>query len=664
MRKVSLRLLLFLTLAAAGFVGSGLQVKAQTYQSLINWNSVWHYDQSGRELGNIWRAFTYTEDGFWAQGPGLLGFEPDTPGNYTIFEDINTGLSVGNSVTNYYFRTFFNFNGPVAGLTLIATNLIDDGAVIYLNGTEVGRFRYTGNPNAAVVAAIQGAEGTPDLLFITNLTPLRQGQNLMAVEVHQSDVTSSDVMFGMALTALRSAPLSITNQPQSQFIVVGDPLLLSVGVSGGPAFYRWYKEGVFQNQQTNATLSVAASTANNAGNYFVIVSNSVSMVTSTVASVTVMADTVGPRVIDAVVDTNTFATRKAQTIAISFNEVLARDISTNAANFSVYLGSNYTTKLNFTNVFYNTGGRPTIYLWMSDPRWDVNTNCWVLINNVADFRGNVSFPNMRVGVSQQVVTNLTQMSDSWYFNDSQIFDPDVYSGNPAWYAVNYTNHLGTDPWWGIGQGIFYIDQIMGTPVVCGGDSLGRLVSFQNPPTLFRRNFTVPAGLSTNGSLRIRYIVDDGMNLYLNGKEIYRTNAPPGPVNEAFRATTVTVDAVCSGLTLPLSNLVSGVNVMAAAVSQGPTVSDADTIFGLEMDYVSLRTSRVPAEPTSACVLSLARVGANYRLSWNTNFSGYGLQFKTNLDQRLPWITISNQALPFTVAPVQGETRLFRLSKPL
>jgi hypothetical protein len=258
--------------------------------------------------------------------------------------------------------------------------------------------------------------------FEPDLTLLRQGQNLMAVEVHQSDVASSDVMFGMALTALRSTPLAITNQPQSQFIVVGDPLLISVGVSGGPVFYRWYKDGVFQNQQTNATFSVTASSAGNSGNYFVVVSNTLSTVTSTVAAVTVLADTIGPRVIDAVVDTTTFAARRAQTIAISFTEALTRERSTNAANFSVYLGSNYTTKLTFTNVTYNVGARPTIYLWMSGPKWDGNTNCWVLINNVVGFRGNVSFPNMRVGVSWPMVTNLVPIGGSWQYHDSSVFD--------------------------------------------------------------------------------------------------------------------------------------------------------------------------------------------------------------------------------------------------
>src|SRR5262245_57570486 len=142
MRKVCIRALL-LTALLAGFLGASFRSVAQSYQVLVDWDANWFYDQSGRELGTAWRMPAYVPDGFWGQGPGLLGLEDTT----AYPQPILTALQL--NITNTYLRTSFNFAGSTAGLILVATNLIDDGAVIYLNGTEVGRFRVPANQNAA-----------------------------------------------------------------------------------------------------------------------------------------------------------------------------------------------------------------------------------------------------------------------------------------------------------------------------------------------------------------------------------------------------------------------------------------------------------------------------------------------------------------------------------
>src|SRR5436190_3596975 len=117
MRNVCLRALL-LTALLAGFLGASFRSAAQSYQVLVDWDANWFYDQSGRELEATWRPPAYVPDGFWGQGPGLLGFE-DT----TIYpQPFMTQLQLG--ITNTYLRTSFNFAGSTAGLTLVATNLI------------------------------------------------------------------------------------------------------------------------------------------------------------------------------------------------------------------------------------------------------------------------------------------------------------------------------------------------------------------------------------------------------------------------------------------------------------------------------------------------------------------------------------------------------------
>jgi len=648
MRNVCLRAFL-LTALLAGFLGASFRSAAQSYQVLVDWDANWFYDQSGRELGATWRPPAYVPDGFWGQGPGLLGFE-DT----TIYpQPFMTQLQLG--ITNTYLRTSFNFAGSTAGLTLVATNLIDDGAVIYLNGTEVGRFRVPANQNAATFGGDQGAEGTYDVLVISNLTPLRTGANVVAVELHQSSATSSDLAYGMQLVAIRSSPLSITNQPQSQFPITGDAFALTVGVSGGPVAYRWYKDGVINNQQTNAAWSFTGAIAANNGNYFVTVSNVLGLATSSVARVTVLPDTVGPRVVEVTVDTNVYARfGGVQAIAIGLTESPNIPLSTNPANYSVYFGTNYSTKVTFTNVTFNFSARPTIYLWMSGPNWKTGSNYWVLINNVVDTKTNYIASNTRVGVGWPILSNLTSMTDNWFVQDSYFLEPGLYDSSPPWYATNYTPSAT----WYTDHGIFAFDPDS-TGILCAGDTAGKVISFQPNPTLFRRTFNVPQGLNLNGTLRLRYIIDDGMVLYLNGKDVHEYNSNPGPVN-ATSGSRSPVNGICiTNVSLAVSNLFPGVNYMAAAVVQSPGDS-ADTIFGLEMDYVSAQISKMPADPpANQCQLIMTRTGPDVRLNWNTNFNGMFLQYKTNMDVSFPWITLSAQSNGLVV-PCAGQTRLWRL----
>jgi len=168
---------------------------------------------------------------------------------------------------------------------------------------------------------------------------------------------------------------------------------------------------------------------------------------------------------------------------------------------------------------------------------------------------------------------------------------------------------------------------------------------------------------------MRFIVDDGMVLYLNGKEIFAYNAASNaPVNANTRARGQ-VDASCqTNAVFPLSLLLPRTNWLAAAVLQSNPEDQSDTVFGLELDAVVPRTSPVPTDPPiSQLIITMtpdsapARLAGQVTLAWPTTFGGYCLQYKSDLSPSLPWITVSNQANPFTTT-LTGENRLFRLIK--
>jgi hypothetical protein len=111
--------------------------------------------------------------------------------------------------------------------------LRDDGAVVYLNGTEM--FRSPSMPPAPTVitsttfADNQGsapADNSIDLATL-NAAPLVSGTNVVAVEVHQFDLGSSDLSFDFSLTG-NPAPA-----PAQLFVTpFGDQLALHWYVTG------------------------------------------------------------------------------------------------------------------------------------------------------------------------------------------------------------------------------------------------------------------------------------------------------------------------------------------------------------------------------------------------------------------------------------------------
>lgn len=178
----------------AAVAGSGSSLS----NSLIAITDSWKYEQSGTDLGTAWRQPGYN-DATWPAGAALLYVE-----DAALPAAKNTPLTLGR--TTYYFRKSFNFTGNPATTSLSAHLVIDDGAVVYLNGVEVlrlgmppGTITYSTFANRTVDNAVY--EGSFDLPN----TALVQGVNVIAVEVHQINAGSSDIVFGMTLDATSNA---------------------------------------------------------------------------------------------------------------------------------------------------------------------------------------------------------------------------------------------------------------------------------------------------------------------------------------------------------------------------------------------------------------------------------------------------------------------------
>ena len=187
----------------------------------------------------MWQAPDYDDSG-WSNG--LAIFEGNRYSFPTLQEPIRTTLNLTNAagtaqVITYYFRRRFNLPIEPWGTTLELHQMVDDGAVYYLNGTEVFNSRMPTNrplsaTNLALFSIGTAAYEPPVTQSGYSLTnsALRAGDNVLAVEVHQYTVNSSDVTFGAVLEGILSfdARISITvptNATEGDGILSGQGLI-------------------------------------------------------------------------------------------------------------------------------------------------------------------------------------------------------------------------------------------------------------------------------------------------------------------------------------------------------------------------------------------------------------------------------------------------------
>ncbi len=186
-----------------------------TNLTLVARGSVWKFLDNGTDQGGEWKIPMFN-DSSWASGPAQLGY-----GDGDEVTVVGYGLDPANKYITTYFRRAFNVSNPAGISNLLVSLLRDDGGVVYLNGQEIFR---SNMPAGAIdyrtlaVLAVGGADETTQF-YSAPVPPwlLLAGQNLLAVEIHQSAASSSDLSFDLELTGGGAAPA--TNEPPSVSII-------------------------------------------------------------------------------------------------------------------------------------------------------------------------------------------------------------------------------------------------------------------------------------------------------------------------------------------------------------------------------------------------------------------------------------------------------------
>ena len=182
--------------AKSGYRFQGWKVSSDS--TLISSRQTWKYSDTGSDFGTSWRKSGFN-DAAWKSGQAEFGYGDG---------DENTVVDYGGLINNRFITTYFRKNfvledkQRITDLTLMLR--CDDGAVVYLNGTEIQRYNMPAGTigyETTAETSVIGADESNFHLFKIGTDFLIDGTNEVAVEVHQASGSSSDLSFDLELTA-------------------------------------------------------------------------------------------------------------------------------------------------------------------------------------------------------------------------------------------------------------------------------------------------------------------------------------------------------------------------------------------------------------------------------------------------------------------------------
>jgi lysophospholipase L1-like esterase len=190
--------------------------------TIIHGGDTWKYSDTGQDLGTNWTQINYDDSG-WSNGVARLGY-----GDIVNATTVNFGPDPDNKYTTTYFRHSFVMPNNVNFTNLNFRVNAVDSAVVWLNGAEMFRTNLPAGPIAYTNFALSQVTGYPDYVFYqTNqvVSNLPSG-NLVAVELHQSSPTNSDLGLDLELigTGVPVTPPSLSIGLTGNNIALGWPV--------------------------------------------------------------------------------------------------------------------------------------------------------------------------------------------------------------------------------------------------------------------------------------------------------------------------------------------------------------------------------------------------------------------------------------------------------
>jgi hypothetical protein len=171
----------------------------QEYDStLVSRGDTWKYLESWATPAWNWTSLNY-DDTSWKNGVAELGYGDG---------DETTVIEFGGDSQNKMITSWFRRKVIIEDKSLFTRYTVhllrDDGARVFLNGKEVIRDnmdRWSVSSSSTASEAVNGVGESAFHTYQINPALFTEGENIIAVEIHQSSAGSSDLSFDMDLTA-------------------------------------------------------------------------------------------------------------------------------------------------------------------------------------------------------------------------------------------------------------------------------------------------------------------------------------------------------------------------------------------------------------------------------------------------------------------------------
>jgi len=211
---------------AAGGPASGLPLVAESAAKRV-------FIPAG-PLDDAWRGGSDFDDSAWQTGTGGVGYERST--GYEPYFGIDVGNAMYGVNPGCYIRIPFEVTAEdheqISGLQLKAR--YDDGFIAYLNGAEILRIMFDGDPSWSSESLGNHSDldaiDLETFVVAENVDALRPGQNILAIHGLNAGATSSDFLISVELAGTRGPSGGTASGVSPDAIAYTGPVTLDASV--------------------------------------------------------------------------------------------------------------------------------------------------------------------------------------------------------------------------------------------------------------------------------------------------------------------------------------------------------------------------------------------------------------------------------------------------
>ena len=166
-------------------------------EEIISYGGVWAYSDAIEAPAADWFGVSF-DDAQWSVGESQFGFGDGDEATVLDF-----GPDSSNKTASYYFRRTVNLDHVMNVDAMTMDLSYDDGAVIYVNGAEVNRLKMADGLVTHTTYASSRSENSKSN-FTIPLSYFVEGENVVAIEIHNQSGRSSDISMDAQLKVKRA----------------------------------------------------------------------------------------------------------------------------------------------------------------------------------------------------------------------------------------------------------------------------------------------------------------------------------------------------------------------------------------------------------------------------------------------------------------------------